>query len=465
MSCFDLLILKRVSIYKDYSMSNAHIIVEQSLGIKGQAELVGAKNAVLVIIASLLLTRGKSTLTNVPVSHDVLQMIALLEDLGAQISFLKDEHVLLVDTTNVKSYKVKHEFMKKMRASILVMGPLLARFGKAEVALPGGCSIGDRPIDYHLKNFLKMGAIIENQDHAIVAHTPALSGTKLVFDYPSVGATENLMMAACLAQGTTRIINAALEPEVLDLVEVLRAMGAKITIHPPAMIDIEGVASLQPVNYAIIHDRLEAGALLMAAAITQGEIYLPQASANTLDIVLLKLQEMGHIITVGPNDRGIHLKGCASPRAVSYKTGPFPGFPTDLQAPMMALQCLAQGTSVVEETVFENRLLHVAELRKMGAVIKADRNVAVVTGVEKLYGANVIATDIRASCALVLAGMVANGVTVMTGVHHWLRGYDALDKKLRTLGANIKVNMAEDAIIPDAHEMALFKKPEMGSLQ
>ena len=446
-------------------MSNAHIIVEQSLGLKGQAELVGAKNAVLVIIASLILTRGKSTLSNVPVSHDVLQMIALLEDLGAEISFLKDEHVLIVDTTNIKNYKVKHEFMKKMRASILVMGPLLARFGKAEVAVPGGCSIGDRPIDYHLKNFIKMGVMIDNQDHAIIAHTPTLSGAKIVFDYPSVGATENLMMAATLAQGTTRIINAALEPEVLDLMEVLRAMGAKITIHPPAMIEVEGVASLQAVDHAIIHDRLEAGALLMAAAITQGEIYLPQASAGTLDIVLLKLQEMGHIITVGANDRGIHLKGCVSPRAVSYKTGPFPGFPTDLQAPMMALQCLAQGTSVVEETVFENRLLHVGELRKMGAIIKVEHHTAIVTGIEKLYGANVIATDIRASCALVLAGMVASGVTVMTGVHHWLRGYDALDKKLRALGANIKLNMAEDAIVPDAHEMTVFKKSNVSSLQ
>lgn len=446
-------------------MSNAHIIVEQSLGLKGQANLIGAKNAVLVIIASLILTRGKSTLTNVPVSHDVLQMIALLEDLGAEVSFLKDEHVLIVDTTTIKNYKVKHEFMKKMRASILVMGPLLARFGKTQVALPGGCSIGDRPIDYHLKNFLKMGVVIDNQDHAILAHAPTLNGTKIVFDYPSVGATENLMMAASLAQGTTRIINAALEPEVLDLITVLCTMGAKITIHPPAMIEIEGVACLQPVEHAIIHDRLEAGALLMAAAITQGEIYLPHASATSLDIVLLKLQEMGHIITVGPHDRGIHLKGCVSPRAVSYKTGPFPGFPTDLQAPMMALQCLAQGTSIVEETVFENRLLHVGELRKMGAVIKVEHNTAVVTGVEKLYGANVIATDIRASCALVLAGMVADGVTVMTGVHHWLRGYDALDKKLQALGASIKVNMAEDAIVPNALEMTGIQKLSMSALQ
>lgn len=444
-------------------MSNAHLIIEQSLGLQGQAHLVGAKNAVLVIIASLILTRGKSTLTNVPSSDDVLHMIALLQDLGAQVHFVKEEHLLQVDTTGINNYKVKHEIMKKMRASILVMGPLLARFGKADVALPGGCVLGARPIDYHLKNFAKMGVSIDSQEHAISAHAAKIMPSKLVLDYPSVGATENLMMAATLTEGTTRIINAALEPEVLDLIDILRKMGAKISILPPATIEIEGVSSLQPVEHAIIHDRLEAGALLLSAAITGGEIYLPQATSESLDIVLLKLQEMGHIIHIGENNRGIRLKACASPRAVSFKTAPFPGFPTDLQAPMMALQCLAEGTSVIEETVFENRLLHVRELRKMGAQIKVEHNTAVVTGIEELYGANVIATDIRAACSLVLAGMVANGVTVMTGVHHWLRGYDALDRKLQALGAHVKLNMADDAVVPDAHEMTIYKKSSISA--
>jgi UDP-N-acetylglucosamine 1-carboxyvinyltransferase len=444
-------------------MSNAHIIVEQSLGLQGQPSLVGAKNAVLVIIASLILTRGKSTLRNVPNSCDVQQMIALLQDLGAHVEFIKEEHMLIVDTTHLNKYKVKHDFMRKMRASILVMGPLLARFGKADVALPGGCSIGERPVDYHLRNFIKMGVNIETHEYAISAHAAKLIATKLVLDYPSVGATENLMLAATLTEGTTRIINAALEPEVLDLIDVLRKMGAKINILPPATIEIEGVSSLNPVEHAVVFDRLEAGALLLATAITGGQIYIPQAAPSSLDIVLLKLQEMGHIIYTGENDRGIRLQACASPRAVSYKTAPFPGFPTDLQAPMMVLQCLAEGTSVIEETVFENRLLHVAELRKMGAVIKVEHDTAIVTGVEKLFGANVIATDIRASCALVLAGLVAQGVTVMTGVHHWLRGYEALDKKLQALGANIKLNTAEDAIIPDAHEMTRFKKSEISA--
>jgi UDP-N-acetylglucosamine 1-carboxyvinyltransferase len=439
-------------------MSNAHIIIEQSLGLKGQAQLVGAKNAVLVIIASLILTRGKSTLHNVPNSDDVHQMILLLQDLGAEVHFIKDEHMLIVDTSHINKYKVKHEIMKKMRASILVMGPLLARFGKADIALPGGCVIGSRPIDYHLKNFAKMGITIETHEHSISAHAAKILATKLVLDYPSVGATENLMMAATLTEGLTRIVNAALEPEVLDLVTILQKMGSKINILPPATIEIEGVTDLKPVEHTIIYDRLETGALLLAASISGGEIYLPQAQADSLDMVIVKLQEMGHIINVGEHNIGIHLKACASPRAVSFKTAPYPGFPTDLQAPMMALQCLAEGTSVIEETVFENRLLHVRELRKMGAQIKVEHNTAIVTGIEELYGANVIATDIRASCALMLAGLVASGVTVMTGIHHWLRGYDALDKKLQTLGANIKLNMADDAIIPDAHEMTMYKK-------
>lgn len=437
-------------------MSNAHIVVEQSLGLQGQAELVGAKNAVLVIIASLILTQGKSVLTNVPHSEDVLNMISLLQDLGATVEFLIAQHTLIVDTSCITTYSVKPDIMKKMRASILVMGPLLARFGKADLAMPGGCVLGARPIDYHLKNLAKMGVIFDLQEYAISAHAPTIIPTKLILEYPSVGATENLMMAATLAQGTTRIVNAALEPEVLDLVDILRKMGAKINILPPATIEIEGVSTLQPVNHAILHDRLEAGALLMAAAITGGQIYLPQASSHNLEMVLMKLQEMGHIITVGDNEQGISLVACKSPRAVSFKTTPYPGFPTDLQAPMMALQCLANGTSVIEETVFENRLLHVRELRKMGAQIKVEHNTAIVTGIDALYGANVIATDIRASCSLVLAGMVAQGTTIMTGVHHWLRGYDALEKKLQTLGANIKLNMADDAVIPQVHEMKPF---------
>ncbi len=254
------------------------------------------------------------------------------------------------------------------------------------------------------------------------------------------------MMAATLTAGTTKIINAALEPEVLDLVDILRSMGAQITIQAPATIIIEGVAQLHPVQHEIIPDRLEAGALLLAAAITGGSIEIPQARADHMDVFLSKLEEMGHSVVRGAHDRGISLTATKKPRAVSFKTSPYPGFPTDLQAPMMAAQCLAEGQSIVEETVFENRLLHVRELQKMGAQIIIEHNKAIITGVEELYAASVIATDIRASCALVLAGMVAKGITHMTGIHHWTRGYDALEKKLQALGARVTVHTAPTTV-------------------
>ncbi len=426
-------------------MSNEYIVVEQSLKLHGQADLVGAKNAVLVIMASLVLTSGKSKLKNVPCSQDVLHMIRLLEELGAQVFFDKEKNELEVDTSTIINYKVSPEIMKKMRASVLVMGPLLARFGCVDLALPGGCVIGARPINYHLTNFEKMGAVVEVTGESISARAAQLHAQKLILEYPSVGATENLLMAAVLTQGTTKIINAALEPEVLDLIAVLKKMGANITIVPPAGIVIEGVNVLHPIEHEVIPDRLEAGALLLAAAMTNGQIYIPQAPAYALDMFLLKLKEMGHAIEIGANEIGVRLTATSSPRAVSFKTGPYPGFPTDLQSPMMAAQCLASGTSVIQETVFENRLLHVRELQKMGAQISVKHNTARVTGVDELYGVPVIATDIRASCALVLAGFVAKGTTVMSGVHHWRRGYESLEKKLAQLGGKISLKEGDVA--------------------
>ena len=435
-------------------MSNEYIVIQQSLGLRGQAELIGAKNAVLVIMASLILTNGKSKLRNVPHSHDVLCMIKLLESLGAQISFDVEKHELIVDASTVINYKVAPEIMKKMRASVLVMGPLLARFGCVDLALPGGCVIGTRPINYHLSNFEKMGVTIDTTGNFIAARTKKLVPQKIILEYPSVGATENLLMAAVFTPGTTTIINAALEPEVLDLIAVLKKMGADINVLTPASIEIKGVSLLQPITHEVIVDRLEAGALLLAAAITGGEIYLPQAPAYTLDIFLMKLSEMGHSIKVGPGDVGIRLKATQTPRAVSFKTGPYPGFPTDLQAPMMAAQCLATGTSVVQETVFENRLLHIRELQKMGAQINIEHNTATVTGVEELYGVPVIATDIRASCALVLAGFVAKGTTIMSGVNHWRRGYEALENKLAKLGARIALKNSNDVPVMHTYKQA-----------
>ena len=425
-------------------MKDGYLKVEQSPAVAGEVELVGAKNAVLVIIASLVVTAGKSVLHNVPLSADVFEMIELLRHLGAVIFFNTEKHELLVDTTTLHSWQVSSVLMQKTRASILIMGGLLARFGKARVGLPGGDAIGKRPIDYHLKNFAKMGVVIHHEADYLCADVERLVAARIVLEYPSVGATENIIMAATRAQGATKIINAACEPEVLDLIACLTKMGAKITVEAPATITVEGVDVLNPIEHTIMFDRLEAGSLLIAAAATGGEVFIPDADAGVLDVFLLKLEEMGHTITIGENGKGIHLKSTQTPRAVSLKTGPYPGFPTDLQPPMMALQCFASGTSVIEETVFENRFHHVHELIKMGASIHIEHNKAIITGVERLYGTHVVAPDIRASTALVIAGLVAHGTTTVSGLSHWKRGYEALEKKLQHLGANVVVHEAQN---------------------
>ncbi|HLJ31862.1 MAG TPA: UDP-N-acetylglucosamine 1-carboxyvinyltransferase [Candidatus Babeliales bacterium] len=430
---------------------NGYLKVEQSPALMGKVELSGAKNAVLVTIASLLLTSGKSILHNVPASADVFEMIELLRHLGAVIFFDEACHQLFVDTTLVHSWNVSAEMMKKTRTSVLVMGPLLARFGKVRIGgMPGGDAIGKRPIDYHLKNFAKMGVTINYEDDYLCAEVNKLIGAKIVLEYPSVGATENIIMAATRAQGTTKIINAACEPEVFNLIACLTKMGAKIIVHAPATITIEGVDALNSVEHTIMSDRLEAGSLLIAAAATGGEIYIPNACADVLDVLLLKLEEMGHSITVDPTGQGIHFKSTRKPRAVCLKTGPYPQFPTDLQAPMMALQCIAEGTSVIEETVFENRFHHAHELIKMGAAIAIEHNKVIVTGGQKLYGTEVVAADIRASMALVIAGLVAQGTTTIAGLHHWKRGYEAMEQKLQQLYAKVTVHEHdENIIVPD----------------
>lgn len=413
------------------------ILVEQAGPIFGEVHLAGAKNAVLVIMACLLLAQGKSILKNVPDSADVQQMIKLLTSLGAVIVFDQANKVLTVDATHLENYSIDHVAMRKMRASVLVMGPLLARLGRITLTYPGGCTIGSRPIDYHVKNFKRMGVTIQESDGFLNATTNHLQSTRLILEYPSVGATENLLMAATLAHGVTQIVNAALEPEVLDLIAILQKMGAKIAVSSPATIMIEGVSKLNPVEYTVMNDRLEAGTFLLAAAVTGGEILVHDMSFAHMDVFLLKLEEMGHVITTDHNN--IRLKAAKYPRAVSFKTSPFPGFPTDLQAPMMVAQCLSEGVSVIEETVFENRLVHCLELQKMGAQIKFDANRAQVTGVNQLYGAHVIASDIRASAALVLAGLAAHGQTTISGVDHFRRGYDGFDAKLRNLGASVNI--------------------------
>lgn len=413
------------------------ILVEQSGKLSGEVELSGAKNAVLVIMASLLLTKGKSILSNVPNSSDVGQMIKLLSSLGVKINFDAKNNILEADTSHVENYSIDHSSMRKMRASVLVMGPLLARLGRITLTYPGGCVIGKRPIDYHIKNFKRMGVIIHEEESFLTAATDCLQARRLVLEYPSVGATENLLMAASLTEGTTQIVNAAVEPEVLDLICALTKMGAKIKVATPATIIIEGVNKLMPIEHSVMNDRLEAGTLLLAAATTGGEISIPNISIHDLDVFLLKLEEMGHIVK--QSGSGITLKAAKFPRSVSFKTAPYPGFPTDLQAPMMVAQCLAEGSSVIEEAVFENRLVHSLELQKMGAQIKVEGNRAYITGINELYGADVIATDIRASSALIIAGLAAEGRTVISGVQHFKRGYDRFDEKLRSLGAKVSL--------------------------
>jgi UDP-N-acetylglucosamine 1-carboxyvinyltransferase len=418
-------------------VEHSYLVVEQSPHLQGTVGLLGAKNAVLVIMTSLLLTEGKSRLKNVPFSEDVIQMIALLRDLGAVITCNKDEHTVEVDTTSVSRYDVNAALAQKTRASILVMGPLLSRFGNVRIGFPGGDAIGARPIDYHLATFKKMGAEIDVQGNCITARAHGLKAGTYALDYPSVGATENIMMAAIRAQGTTRIINAALEPEVLDLVTVLERMGARIMIHPCATIEIEGVQTLKPIEHTVMYDRLETGTILLAVAASGGSVHLPSAPACSLELFLMKLQEMGHSLEVGANGMGVFLQATAHPRAVSLKTTPYPGFPTDLQAPMMAMLSCVDGVSVVEETVFENRLNHVAQLQKMGASMKIDHRKVTIEGVDQLKAAMVEAHDIRTSSALVIAGLMAEGTTIVSGLHHWQRGYENLDKKLMHLGAKI----------------------------
>jgi len=424
-------------------MTNEYISIETSPALRGTVELTGAKNAILVIMASLILTKGKSTLSNVPHSEDVLHMIRLLETLGARIEHDGVEKTLAIDTSDISSAPIGSDIMKKMRASVLVMGPLLARFGTADMALPGGCVLGARPIDYHLRAFTKMGATFTHDVELLHAQATSLKAVDHILAYPSVGATENIMMAAVLTPGITRIINAAIEPEVLDLIDVLKKMGARITFELPGTVCIEGVSSLSPINHKVMYDRLEAGTLILAAAITGGELSLPTAPASSMTVFLSLLADMGHEVRTGTEGEGIFFKATPDPRAVSFKTMPYPGFPTDLQAPMMAALCLASGKSVIHETVFENRLTHVRELQKMGAQIQLDGQTATVVGVDELYGASVIAPDIRGGAALVIAGLAARGHTTLTGVHHIKRGYDSFISKIASLQGRISAYYEE----------------------
>lgn len=426
------------------SMKNEFILVKKSVPLRGTVLVSGAKNAALPIMASLILTSGISVLKNVPHLTDIESMVALLEQLGAIIDADYASGTLTINTTNIYCWQVSEEIMQKTRASIVVLGPLLARFQRANLAFPGGDAIGARPIDYHLKNFKKMGAIVTQQANCISLQAEKLTAQRFVLDYPSVGATQNILMAAVLVPGVSYIINAALEPEVMDLIGILTKMGAQISLEYPSTLKIVGVEKLQSVTYEIMTDRLEAGALLIAAAITGGDITLPNACAQDMELFLMKLEEMGHEIILSQSG-GVRLIASHNPKNVSFKTAPYPGIATDLQPLMMIAQATSDGKSEAIETVFENRFLHVPYLKIMGALMEVTgSHKATVIGVKNLQGADVEATDIRASCALVLAGLVAEGVTRVYGVSHWRRGYESLDQKLRALGAEIEfVKVAE----------------------
>ncbi|MBS1150333.1 MAG: UDP-N-acetylglucosamine 1-carboxyvinyltransferase [Myxococcaceae bacterium] len=414
------------------------IIITGNGPLKGETFASGAKNAALPILASSLLAEGRHTFRNVPGLADVATMLKVLQMMGCDAERLtgKKKYVCEVEVGPKVTPEAPYELVKTMRASVLVLGPLVARWGRARVSMPGGCAIGARPIDQHLKGLQALGAEIELTEGYVEARAKRLKGGTVTFDLITVTGTENVMMAATLAKGRTVIENAAREPEVEELARVLNKMGAHVTGAGSDIITIDGVDTLRPVDHAIIPDRIEAGTLLVAAAITGGNVLVREAVPEHLEHVIAKLREAGCKVTAEPE--GIRCIGPSRIKAVDIKTKEHPGFPTDMQAQLMALLSTAHGTSVITENIFENRFMHVAELARMGADIQVQGATAVVRGRERLSGAPVMATDLRASASLVLAGLKAEGKTTVSRVYHLDRGYERLEKKLRGLGANIR---------------------------
>ncbi|BCX88897.1 UDP-N-acetylglucosamine 1-carboxyvinyltransferase [Methylomarinovum tepidoasis] len=404
--------------------------------LEGEVAISGAKNAALPILAATLLTEHPVTLSNVPDLRDITTLIALLQGMGVQCARAGD--TVSTDAGHINRPVAPYELVRTMRASILVLGPLLARCGEAVVSLPGGCAIGARPVDLHLKGLTAMGADIRVEGGDIHARAPRLRGCRLVLDQVTVTGTENLLMAAVLAEGTTVIENAAREPEVTDLARFLVKLGARIDGIGTDVLTIEGVTALDghSVHYPVLPDRIETGTYLTAAAITGGRIRTTRTDPKLLEAVLLKLAEAGGRIELGPD--WIELAMPGRPKAVSFHTAPYPGFPTDMQAQLMALNCIAEGVGIVTETIFENRFMHVLELRRLGAQIAIEGHTAVCTGVERLTGAPVMATDLRASASLVLAALAAEGETVIDRIYHIDRGYERIETKLARLGADIQ---------------------------
>ena len=410
------------------------ILIEGGRTLKGEVRISGAKNAALPILVSSLLTEGWNTYTNVPDLKDIQSTILLLSNLGARIDSEKD--TIRIDAGGLNNHEAPYDLVRKMRASILVLGPLVARLKKARVSLPGGCSIGARPINLHLRGLIRLGASIELKHGYVEASADCLKGNEIYLDIATVTGTENLMMAAVLAEGTTILRNAAREPEVVALADVLNKMGAKIKGAGTSVITIEGVSSLRPVSISIIPDRIETGTLMVSAALTRGDVTLLDCEPDHLEAVIHKLRLTGAAVTI--EDKRIRVVGPREIASVDVKTLPYPGFPTDMQAQFMVLMSVASGLSIISETIFENRFIHVSELRRMGADITISGNTALIKGLPNLSGAPVMATDLRASASLILAGLVAQGNTTVNRVYHLDRGYEALEKKFARLGAAIR---------------------------
>ena len=413
------------------------LIVKGGNRLVGAVKTSGAKNAVLPIIAASILGTTPSHLDEVPMLEDVHTISEVLKCLGLAVECSPEKNVLDIDSTEITSYEAPYELVRTMRASFLVMGPLLARIGKARISMPGGCAIGARPIDIHLKGFEALGVKIEQGHGYIEASAPeGLKGTSIYFDFPIVGATENIMMAACLAEGTTILENAAEEPEIVDLANYLNKMGAKIRGAGTDTIRIEGVDKLHGADYTIIPDRIEAGTYMIAAAMTGGDIVVENVLPEHQKPLIAKLREAGAVVEEDIDK--VRVIGKNPLKAVSIKTLPYPGFPTDMQAQMMAMMVIAEGRSKVTETVFENRFMHVVELNRMGAQISTEGRSAVIDGPCKLTGCDVRATDLRAGAAMILAGLVAEGTTRIGDLHHIDRGYENIVAKLKNLGADIE---------------------------
>ena len=411
------------------------IVIQGGKSLKGKVRISGSKNAALPILAATILTDKKNIIRNVPKLRDIDTFCRLLTSLGTKIKKETNKKVS-ADCSNISNLEAPYDLVKTMRASFLVMGPLLARFGEAKVSLPGGCAIGARPINLHLKGFQSMGAKIKIKDGYVLAKAKHLKGAKIYFDQPTVTGTENLMLAAVLAKGTSLIENAAKEPEVVDLAKVLIKMGANIKGAGTDTIKIVGVAHLKGFDHNIIPDRIETGTFMIAAALTNGEIKILNCVPGNVKALIVKLQSAGVEITT--KDNSLLVKGKHSIKPVNLVTSPYPGFPTDMQAQFMVLMTMAKGTSTISETIFENRFMHIAELKRMGADISIEGHTAMVKGAKKLSGAPVMATDLRASACLILAGLAAKGKTTVSRVYHLDRGYEKIEEKFSALGASIK---------------------------